>query len=333
MATIGETYLDLIDLYKRQEDSYEIAVIIELLRETNSILDDAMAVECNNGTKHRTTVRTGLPSTVWGQLYAGIPQSKSTTAQVDDTTGFCEALSSIDKRLLELSDNEPAVRLSESKAFLEALSQEVADTLFYGDVATAPEEFTGLAPRFSDLSAANGGQIVDAGGTGTDNTSIWMVTWGDDATHLIYPRGTRAGITREDKGEQRVLDGSSNAYYVKEELFRWHVGLTVRDWRKVVRIANIDVSVMQAGSTDMFALLRQGFWKLHRHRQSAGRTVLYANADVLEVLDSQATPTTGTSASFVRLKPQEVDGFEVMTYRGMPIRQVDAITNTEAQVT
>ena len=44
---------------------------------------------------------TGLPSVTWGQLYAGIAQSKSTTQQVDDTTGFLEALSSIDKRLLE----------------------------------------------------------------------------------------------------------------------------------------------------------------------------------------------------------------------------------------
>ena len=50
------------------------------------------------------------------------------------------------------------------------------------------------------------------------------------------------------------------------------------------------------------------------------------------MISVMATPTTGTSASFVRLRPQEVDGFEVMSYRGFPVRQVDAILNTEAAI-
>lgn len=335
MATLGASFLDLIDVYKRSEDAASLAVatIIELLSETNGIIDDAMAMECNNGTKHRTTTRTGLPSVTWGQLYQGIPQSKSTTQQVDDATGFVEALSSIDKRLLDLSDNEGAVRLSEATAFLEALAQEAAATIIYGNQATDPEKFTGLAPRFNSLSAGTGGQIVDAGGTGSDNTSIWFVTWADSACHLLYPRGTQAGIQRDDKGEQRVTDGSSNAYFVMEELFRWHLGLTVRDWRQVARVANIDVSNLQAGTVDIYKFMRQGFWKLKKHRVTGGRIAIYCNSDVLEALDADSTPTTSTSASFVRLRPEEVDGREVMTYRGFPVRQVDAILNTEAQIT
>jgi len=200
-------------------------------------------------------------------------------------------------------------------------------------VATNPEKFTGLAPRFNSLSADTGGQIVDGGGTGADNTSIWFVTWSDATCHLLYPKGTSAGISREDKGEQRVLDGSSNPYYVMEELFRWHMGLTVRDWRQVVRVANIDASLLAAGSVDIYALMRQGFWKLKKHRVTGGRIAIYANADVLEALDADSTPTTGTTASYVRLHPKEVDGREVMAYRDFPIRQVDAILNNEAQIT
>lgn len=333
MATLGSSYLDLIDVFKRQDGNQEIATVIELLSETNSILDDAMAMECNNGTKHRTTVRTGLPSTTWGQLYQGIPQSRSSTQQVEDTTGFVEALSTVDKRLLDLSGNEAALRLSEATSFLEAMSQEVATNLFYGNVTTDPEKFTGLAPRFNSLTAPNGGQIVDAGGTGVDNTSIWIVSWSDQACHLLYPKGTSAGLSREDKGDQRVLDGSGNPYYTKEELFRWHVGLTVRDWRQVVRIANIDSSLLAAGSVDIYKWLRKGYWKMNNHRLSGGRMAIYCNSDVLEALDADSTPTTSTSASFVRLRPMDVDGREVMGYRGMPVRQCDAITNAEAQVT
>jgi len=332
MATLGSTFFDLIDLYKSQEDNRQIATVIELLKQENPILDDAIAMECNQGTKHRTTIRTGLPSVTWGQFYKGISQSKSTKAQVDDTTGFVEQLSSIDKRLLDISGDRSAVRLSEAMASLEAISQEVASTLFYGNDATDPTKFLGLAPRFADTTAPNGGQIVDGGGSGADNTSIWFVTWGDSQCHLLYPQGTAAGVMREDKGEQRTVDGDGNPYFVEEELFRQHVGLTVRDWRYVARVANIDVSALQAGSVDIYALMRKAFWKIKQHRLPGTRMAIYCNSDVMEALDADSTPTTGTSASFVRLKPTEVDGFEVMSYRGIPVRQCDAILNTEAVV-
>lgn len=335
MATIGASFVDLIDVAKRSGENGQVdATVIEMLKETNTILDDAIAVECNQGLSHRTTIRTGLPSVTWGQFYQGISQSKSTTAQVDDTTGFVEGLSTVDERLLEVSGNPNAVRLSEATPFIEAISQEVAATLIYGNSQTAANEFTGFAPRFNSLSAANAGQIVDAGGTGSDNTSVWFVTWSDNACHLIYPQGTNAGVSREDHGKQRVTDSNGNPYYAMEESFRQHVGLTVRDWRQVSRIANIDVSNLQAGSVDIYSFFRKAFWKLRSHRLSENqRMAIYCNSDVLEALDADSTPTTGTSASFVRLRPSEVDGQEVMTYRGIPVRQVDAILNTEAQIT
>lgn len=333
MATLGSSFIDLIDMYKLSEDTKTIATVIEMLKESNAILDDALTMECNLGTIHRTTIRTGLPGVTWGKFYKGIPQTKSTTAQVDDTTGFVEQLSTIDTRLLQISGNENAVRLSEATASIEAISQEVASTLIYGNDNTDPEEFTGFAPRFNDLGAVNGGQIVDAGGTGADNTSLWFVTWGDNQTHMLFPRGTAGGVSRDDKGEQRALDDNSDPYFVKEELFTQHAGLTVRDWRYVSRVANIDVSLLQAGSVDIYAFMRQAFWKIKSHRVPNARMAIYCNADVLEALDADSTPTTGTSASFVRLKPTEVDGFEVMSYRGIPVRQVDAILNDEAQVT
>jgi len=331
MATLGASFVDLIDIYKQQDGRGQYVPIIEMLAEMNPILDDAIAVECNKGTTHLHTVRSGLPSVTWGKLYQGIPNSKGRTAQVEDTTGFVEGLSTIDKRLLDLSTNEGAVRLSEAQAYLEAMSQEVATKIFYGNSASDPEEFMGLAPRFNDTTAANGGQIINAGGVGSDNTSIWFVTWGDNQCNLLYPKGTQAGVQREDMGEQRVTDGSGNAYYAKEEKFTWHVGLAVKDWRYVSRIANIDVSNMQAGSVALYDFMRKAYYKLWSRRVAGGKTAIYCNRDVLEALDALAT-NAGASDNFVRLKPMEVEGKEVMTYRGIPIRETDAIVNTEAVV-
>jgi hypothetical protein len=331
MATIGNTFVDLIDIYKQQDGMGQYVSVIELLMEMNPILDDAIAVECNKGTSHLHTVRTGLPAVSWGRLYKGIDQSKSTTAQVEDTTGFVEGLSTIDERLLALSTNEGAVRLSEAMSYLEAMNQEVATKMFYGNSASDPEEFMGLAPRFNDLGAANGGQIIDAGGTGADNTSIWFVTWGERQCHLLYPKGTQAGVQREDMGRQRITDADGKAYYAKEEKFTWHIGLALKDWRYVSRIANVDVSLMEAGSVALYDFMRKAYYQLQNRRVAGGKLCIYTNRDVLEALDALAT-NAGASDSFIRLKPMEIEGQEIMTYRGIPIREVDAILNTEARV-
>lgn len=331
MATLGSSMVDLIDLYKSKNPDGSIATVIEMLMEMNPILDDAIAVECNSGTKHLHTVRTGLPPVTWGQLYKGIPQGKSTKAQVEDTTGFVEGLSTVDERLLELSDNEGAVRLSEAMAYLESMNQEVATKTFYGNTASDPEEFMGLAPRYNDTSAPNGNQIILAGGAGSDNTSIWFITWGDNQTQLLYPKGTQAGVSREDKGSQRLTDANGNAYYGKEELFRWNIGLAVKDWRYNVRIANIDVSDMAAGSVKLYDFMRKAFWKLQSRRVAGGKQAIYCNRDVMEALDALAS-NAGASDSFVRLTPMEIEGKEVLTYRGIPIRETDALINTEALV-
>jgi len=328
MAIIGNKFVDLIDIYKMQDGRGNYVPIIDMLREMTPILDDAIAVECNKGTTHLHTVNTGLPPTTWGRLYKGIPQGKSDNAQVEDTTGFVEQLSSIDTRLLKLSTNEAAVRDMEARRHLQAMSNEVGSKVFYGNTAADPEEFMGLSPRFSDKTAANGGQIIDAGGVGAaNNSSIWFVTWGDSQCQLLYPSGTAAGVQREDKGEQRVLDVNGNAYYAKEEMFSWHVGLAVKDWRYVSRVANIDLS----GGVDLYDFMRKAFYKLENRRVAGGQIAIYCNRDVLEVLDKLAT-NAGASDNFVRLTPMQIEGKEVMTYRGIPIRETDALLNTEARV-
>ena len=327
MATLGANNLTLLDIAKMSTVD-GIADVVEVLAQQNPIVADAIAIECNQGTKHTHTIRTGLPSVAWGRLYQGVAQSKGLTQQVDDTTGFVEALSSVDTRLLALSKNPAKVRLNESKGFLEAMNQEVSTGFFYHNTTTSPEKIKGLASRYNTLANS---QVVNAAGAGSDNTSIWFVTWGENFTHLIYPEGMQAGLKREDKGEQRVLDGSSNPYYVKEEMFTWHLGVAVRDWRYNARIANIDLSLVQAGSVDLYKFMRNAYYKLQSRRVPGGKQVIYMNRDMMEALDALAT-NKGTTDNFVRLGRKEIEGEEVMTYRGIPIRETDAILNTESLV-
>jgi hypothetical protein len=336
MAVIGNSYVNIIDELKGKA----LGPVVNMLRLYNTIYEDAITVPANKGMSHMTTIMTGLPSVTWGKLYQGIPQSKTARQQVEDTTGFVEGLSTIDKRLLDLSDDPGMTRLIEAQGFIESFAQEIATGIFYFDTLTTPEKFKGLAARYNVLAGGGAGNnVIDGGGVGSDNTSIWLVTWGDNFTHLIHPKGTTVGLMREDKGEQRLLDALGNPYYGMEELFRQHIGLTVRDWRYNARIANIDVSELVAGNVDIYVLMRKLYWRVKRITRTdpnpglgvaGARQVIYANATVLEALDAQSNTNVNNPA--LRIDRTQLEGAEVMTYRGIPIRQADALLNTETRV-
>lgn len=345
MATLTNSMLDLADIYKRSKDPNEIAVgeIIEMMNGTaQDIFDDFVMMECNQGTTHLHTIRDGLSSVSWGALYEGIVQSKSSTHQVEETTGFCEGLCTIDERIIDLAgSNAAAIRASESEPAVEAMAQELVTSMFYHNPTTNPRLPKGLGVRFGEKATSGAGnQIVDAGGTGSDNTSIWFVTWGGKGFNALHPKGTTAGIQQKDMGRQRVLDANGNPYYAVEEKIMAHMGFSLGDYRHVARIANVDLSAIQAGDVDLYGFMRKAYYKLHgrrtsKVRKSDGRdlshTVIYANKDVLEALDGLAT-NSGSSDNFTRLRYMEVEGKEVLAYRDMPIRETDALLNTEARI-
>lgn len=338
MAVLGSTYWNLIDVLKAGGDG--IGDIVEALTMLTPFMKDANVITCNKGAKHASSIRTGLPSVSWGALYQGIAQSKGSYTQVEDTTGFVEGLSTVDERLLRLKPEQAAkLRLMEGQGFLETIAQTLASAVWYSNVNVNGKQFHGLAPRYNSLSNAN---VVNAGGVGSDNASIWIVTHGDMQTSMLTPENIPAGVQREDMGRQRVLDGAGNPYYVKEEMFTQHAGITVKDWRYNARVCNIDVSDVISGSVALNPLLRKAYYRLQGRRayklekqgeMSVGRTVIYMNKTMLEALDAESTNGRGGSTdNFVRLRPMEIQGEEVQSWRGMPIREDDTLLNTETAV-
>lgn len=342
MTTLTQSTLSMIDQYKNVDGYGRFIDTIEVLNDTSQgILDDWSWMECNSGTKHTRSIRTGLPTVSWGALYEGIPQSKAAKQTVDDTTGFVEGLASADKRQLALyAENKTAIRAAEARAHIEAMAQELVTAMFYHNPATNPKYPKGLGARYGTIATSGAGaQIVDAQGTGSDLTSMWFVEWGYDGLSTIYPKGTVGGIQRENKGEQRVLDAAGNPYYVEEELISSQCGFSIGDWQRVSAVRNIEVSDALAGSVDLFGYMRSAYYKLKSRRvnkimdqKAPGRLAIYCNRDILEALDKLST-NDGSSDNFTRLKWGEIQGREVLTYRGIPIRETDAILNTESQIT
>ena len=297
-------------------------------------MEDMVVIEGNTQTGHRTTMRSGLPSTTWRKLYAFTNPSKSTTVQVDDTAGILEAFSVIDKDLADLGGDAGSLRLSEDLAFFQAMNHEFVQTLFYGNTDTDPEEFMGLAPRFGDTSADNGGQIIDAGGTGSVNTSMWLIKWSENHTHTFFPKGTMAGLQHEDMGVVTESNSSQGKRVVYQTRYLWKVGLSVRDWRHVVRIANIDVAkllTIGSGSDTSADLINDMIDALYSKMENhtGGRMVFYCDRVVHTALVKKAAAKDNVNLSFANFGGEG----PILHFHGTPIRRVDGLLATEEQVT
>jgi hypothetical protein len=330
MPALSTTNPTLLDVASRTDADGKVTTnIVELLSETNEVIADATFMECNDGTAHKTTIRSGLPSATWRLLNYGVQPSKSTTVQVRDSTGMLEAYAEIDKALADMNGNTKEYRLSEDRAFVEAMNQSFVDTLFYGNTGTNPERFMGLAPRYSQKAGAeNGDNILLGDGAGSDNTSIWLAVWGPNTLHGIYPKGSKAGLSMRDLGEETLLDANNGKYQGYRSHYKWDVGLTLRDWRYVVRIANIDVSNLTkdaATGSDLIDLIVQALEIVPN--LGMGRPVIYCNRTIRSFLRRQIM-----NKDNVHLSMAEIAGKKVLAFDDIPVRRCDAILNTEATI-
>ena len=323
MATLSVRNPTLLDLAKIRDPDGKIATVVEILNETNEILDDMSWMEGNLPTGHRTSMRSGIPAPTWRKMYGGVQPNKSTSVTVTDNTGMLEAFSEVDKALADLNGNTSAFRLQEDRAHIEGMNQEVADTLFYGNEATEPEAFTGLAPRFNDLSAENADNIINEGDS-SNLQSIWMVVWGPNTIHGIIPKGMGETVIED------ASDGSNTGRMVAYRThYRWDVGLSLRDWRYVVRIANIDTTAIvkdAATGPDLPDLMFRAMDLVPN--LSAGRPAFYMSRGMRTGLRRQVPYATASST----LEMENVGGKMLTTFQGVPVKRVDALATSETAV-
>lgn len=350
MATFdSNVYPNLVDWARRADPDGSIAIVAELLSQCNEVMKDMIWQEGNLPLGHKITVRSGLPQGTWRGANQGVASSKSMTDQYQFSIGQLQAYSIVDKTLANLNGNVAKFRYSEDMAHIEGLSQQVSSALFYSNEATNPQQFTGLAPMYNTVStstAKNAVNVLDAGGVASANLSIWLVGWGDHTTFGIFPKGSQAGLVYEDKGDVvPQYDTNGNRFEAYTSLFQFNVGLCVKDWRYNVRIANVDTTtagLQGATPPDLFQLMSRAVVRLPTaSRRLSGITesdapgdpvpgimpAWYVNRTGREYMDIQAIRDRN-----VLLSSKDYAGDPVMMFRDVPIRVVDSLTNTEAQV-
>lgn len=341
----------LVDIAKMLNPNGSVAVVAELLNQSNEIIQDMNFIEGNLPTGHKGVVRVGLPTVSFRQFYKGVSVSKSGRATIEDICAMLEGRNEIDKDLADLNGNAASFRLSEGLAFVESMNQSFAQAIFYQDTGANKDAILGLASRYNSKSATSGANIIDAGGVGTDNTSVWLVVWGPNTVTGIYPKGSKAGLVQEDLGVIDAFDSSNNRYRAYAERWQWKFGLHVKDWRYAVRIANVDVSdlVGQTGTQAITAatwinkLMVKALQKIPS--SGMGRPVFYASRTVKEMLAIGALDKSQNALGFTEalqqygpLGPASTAGSGTgiaggkLTFLGVPVRTVDQLLLTETAI-
>lgn len=340
VAAQGSNALTLLDVAKRTDPDGAVPIIAELLAQKNEVLNDIPWKEGNLPTGTRNTVRTGLPQAYWKVANTGTNASKSTTAQIDEAAGILEAWSVIDYDVAELNGNAAKYRLTEADAFIESMSQQFAGTLFYGNTTVNSERFMGFSPRFGAISAAvNGQNVMSANGTGSTTASVWLVGWGENSVYGVYPRGTMGGLTHYDFGRRTIQtstalgQGMLDAYVDK---WQWKCGLAVKDWRYVVRLANVSIPDLTGGSgTQNAQQLIKLMSRMTSRLPSYGGVspVFYMNRTMYSLLRVQALDKSQNALGVV----QGLDQFGnptrgTLVFDSVPIRLCDQLLNTESAI-
>lgn len=341
----------LIDVARSFGPDGKVAVLAELLNQSNEIISYLPFIEGNLSTGHKGVVRTGLPTVQLRSFYRGVKVSKSGRATIEDVCAMAEGRNEIDKDLADLNGNTQNFRLSEGIAFIEAMNQTFAQQLIYGDTSSNPDGILGLTPRYNSLSAQSGANIIDAGGTGSDNTSVWLLVAGENTITGIYPKGSEAGLQQQDLGEIDAFDENNDRFRAYAELWKWKFGLHVKDWRYAVRIANVDVSdlVGQTGTQAVTAatwlnkLMIKALARIPS--MGMGTPMFLASRTVKEMLSIGAMDKSQNVLSFSAglnqygaVGPGSVAGNGTgiaggqLMFQGVPVLTVDQILATEARV-
>lgn len=334
MAVLATNWPTLADIAKREDPNGKIDQIVEILSQTNEILDDMVWQEGNLATGHKSTIRTGLPEPTWRKYYGGVQPTKSTTAQVTDTCGMLEAYAEVDKALADLNGNTSAFRLSEDKAHIEGMNQEFASALFYAQESTTPEQITGLAPRYSTAAPAvpsSDNVVLNNTSASAQNASIWLVGWSDNTAFGIYPKGSKAGLQVTDKGQVTIEaapgtgGGRMEAY---RSHYRWDTGLCVRDWRYVVRGQYDAEALVRSGATGPNLVDMMTDMVERPPSLTNARFAFYANRKARTYLRNHLNDKVKNSTLSVEM----ISGRPVLFFDGIPVRRCDALLNTEAQI-
>jgi hypothetical protein len=336
MATavdIGSVYT-LVDLIKMMNPGDgNLVFCAETLARKNPIVKEVPILEANQALTHIGGRQNSLPTVGKRAINDGAAFSAHKETPVTAPMSLFEVFSKVDEEVIRLAGAKATqVRQRKDAAFVEAMTQALADEIIYGSVGDDPLGFDGLATMFDSSTVYPNNDstwyynVQLNGGSGSDTTSIWAVEWGPEKAHLIYPKDTQGGIEINDLGLQ-LVDGTTAGTKLRMWItqFKWRCGLFVQDERCVQRIANVETS----GAEHIFDEDKL-ITALNRLPEGGEGplTRIYVNRTLktqmeIRVKDKNNMFITNFADAF---------GQPVLRFRGVPVQVCDAILNTETAI-
>jgi len=318
---VNEQRMSLVEVIKRHDPDGNLATIAEVLNKQNDMVADAVWREANDNYSNKTVRRSNLPSGTWRKFNKGVDNSASETVELIDVIGILEAHAKNDVDLINSFKDPQQARMDEAMSFIEGLSQDMATAMLYGDAAADPEKFTGLAPRLDDIAAT--ANVINEGGTGSDLSSAFVVDWGVNTCYMMYPRNSVVGLEHIDMGKGLVSDSDSKEFLAYRDIFKWKAGMVVKNHKSIGRLANIETT----GTSNLFDKDNL-ITLLNRMTKGPGRRI-YVNETVMTQMEIAFNDITNRYFT----KEDGLAAGPVLFFKGVPVRQMDALTITETALT
>ena len=335
MATIGNAHT-LSDLQKMLNPDGSIARVMEVLNESNPMMEDIRWEEGDLPIGTKTVIRTSLPTPSIRRINRGTAPTKGSVRSIIDVCMHLEDRSKIDVELLSGKPNPEAYRMAEDDAHVEGIAQYVARQFLYGDLEKDPDVFNGFMPRYNTLKdlgkGSAGHQVISAGTANSNgkNGSIWFVDWGDNRVVGIYPKGTMAGLKKQDLGESDVLDADGNAYRAVQTLYSYKCGLAVKNLRSVVRVCNIDMATIDSLTDAQAKKLVDRFVYAKNRLWLPKNPVAYVSGDLYSWFECYLTNKNNIHVT----RDQVTNGAApILRFNGIQLKKMDCMEDTEAAVT
>ena len=337
MGALNNGLLTLMDVAKSKDK--QIGKVAEVLMQSNPILQHIPYMEMNEGTIHKESLRSNLPSVYYRKANQPIPASKTLLEERSFTGAHFESKSQMDKMVAARGgqDRVGFNRWNQAQGHIQAMAIEHADLMIYGSPSEDARKVAGFMDVYSTLSTSEptSKQLISAGGSGSDNTSILFVDWGENTIFGIYPAGTQAGLKREDKGLVQILgtdeNGNTGTLWGYEEGFEIDHGLVIKDYRAGARVCNIDISDLKAGgvsAADLLKLMTRAHYRIPAAVRT-GKGYVYMNSTIASFLHEQSLDKVGAGGG---LTFQNYQGEPVLTFLGRQVVVTDALLNTESVV-
>lgn len=326
MATLVSKY-SLIEQAKRINPDGTQAVIAEVLNYENPMLNDFPWLPSNDIWTNKSLRRASMPTGSWRKMNQGVATEVSRTDEIMDVIGMLETYCETDKEYIDNQPDAKQARMDEARAFLEGLGQSLGAAMLYGNAKTTPEKMHGLAPRLGTIDSQ---YIIGQSGTGSDLTSIYIVTPGRTTVHLIYPKNGEAqlGIKHKDLGEVTISTATTGVasgaqFQGYRDHFQVKCGLVVKDPRCIGRLANIETS----GSSNLFD--EDNLIKILNRMKTNENTRIYANDTIISQM--QIKLKDKNNVNYTAGQGNGLSGEVPLYFQGIPIRKIarEILLNTE----